>query len=122
MGSRGTPVATLAGFPLVAAACAHSAGYPWIGEPVASSSASTSATPSPSQLDLAQERIQHVIIIVHENGSFDHCFGRYPVPTASPMQDGRPTVCARDPILGDMERGFDLNQDPRPPLILDPTS
>ena len=95
MGSRGTPVATLAGFPLVAAACAHSAGDPWIGEPVASSSASTSATPSPSQLDLAQERIQHVIIIVHENGSFDHCFGRYPVPTASPCKTaGPPSVPA----------------------------
>lgn len=42
-------------------------------------------------------------------------------PKTDGRPDSRPTVRETVPILGDMEREFDFNQDPRPPVILDPT-
>jgi phospholipase C len=42
-----------------------------------------------------------------------------PVTLARP--DSRPIVREEVEILGDLREGFDFSQDPRPPLILDPT-
>ena len=45
--------------------------------------------------------IQHVIIIMQENRSFDHYFGTYPGAHGIPMNaNGVPTVCAPDPLTG----------------------
>jgi phospholipase C len=44
--------------------------------------------------------IQHVIIIMQENRSFDSYFGTYPGADGIPMQNGVPTVCAPDPLTG----------------------
>jgi phospholipase C len=38
-------------------------------------------------------RIQHVIMIMQENRSFDDYFGTYPGADGIPMSHGRPTVC-----------------------------
>ena len=38
-------------------------------------------------------RIQHVIVIMQENRSFDDYFGTYPGADGIPMAHGRPTVC-----------------------------
>jgi phospholipase C len=42
-------------------------------------------------------KIQHVIVIMQENRSFDSYFGTYPGADGIPMRDGVPTVCVPDP-------------------------
>jgi phospholipase C len=42
-------------------------------------------------------KIQHIIIIMQENRSFDEYFGTYPGANGIPMQNGVPTVCVNDP-------------------------
>jgi phospholipase C len=37
--------------------------------------------------------IQHIIVIMQENRSFDSNFGTFPCADGIPMQDGIPTVC-----------------------------
>ena len=45
-------------------------------------------------------KIQHIIIIMQENRSFDHYFGTYPGANGFPTQNGKFTVCVSDPITG----------------------
>lgn len=45
-------------------------------------------------------KLQHVVIIMQENRSFDHYFGTYPGADGFPMRNGVPTVCAPDPRTG----------------------
>ncbi|HEX8918446.1 MAG TPA: alkaline phosphatase family protein [Chloroflexota bacterium] len=58
-------------------------------------------------------KIQHVVIIMQENRSFDHYFGTYPGADGIPMKNGKPTVCVPDPKAGHCLRPFpdhyDLN-------------
>jgi phospholipase C len=42
-------------------------------------------------------KIQHVVIIMQENRSFDEYFGTYPGADGIPMKNGVPTVCVPDP-------------------------
>jgi phospholipase C len=42
-------------------------------------------------------KIQHVVIIMQENRSFDSYFATYPGVDGIPTQDGQPTVCVLDP-------------------------
>src|SRR6267154_2597416 len=42
--------------------------------------------------------IQHVVIIMQENRSFDSYFGTYPGANGIPMQNGVPTVSVYDPV------------------------
>src|SRR5919205_2821486 len=51
------------------------------------------ATSVPDQL----HKIQHVVVIMQENRSFDHYFGTYPGADGIPMQDVVPMVCVPDP-------------------------
>ncbi len=43
------------------------------------------------------QKIQHVIIIMQENRSFDNYFGTFPGADGIPMQNGVPTVSVYDP-------------------------
>jgi phospholipase C len=43
-------------------------------------------------------KIQHVIVIMQENRSFDHYFGTFPGADGIPMVNGVPTVCNPDPV------------------------
>src|SRR5580693_6193947 len=45
-------------------------------------------------------KIQHIVIILQENRSFDHYFGTYPGADGIPMANGVPTVCVNDPASG----------------------
>ncbi len=45
-------------------------------------------------------KIQHIIIIMQENRSFDEYFGTFPGADGIPMQNGVPTVCIPDPASG----------------------
>jgi phospholipase C len=69
----------------VAASCAAIAA---IGFGVAQTHASRSATPAG---DI--HKIQHVIIIMQENRSFDTYFGTFPGADGIPMKNGVPTAC-----------------------------
>lgn len=42
-------------------------------------------------------KIQHVVVIMQENRSFDSYFGTFPGADGIPMQNGAPTVCVPDP-------------------------
>jgi phospholipase C len=59
-------------------------------------------------------KIEHIVVIMQENRSFDHYFGTYPGADGIPMQNGVPTVCAPDPRSGACVKPFhdsrDLNQ------------
>ena len=59
-------------------------------------------------------KIQHVVIIMQENRSFDHYFGTYPGAAGIPMQNGMPAVCVPDPRTGACVKPFhdphDLNR------------
>jgi phospholipase C len=64
----------------------------------ASTLASTAAEPVPVGL----EKIDHVIVIMQENHSFDHYFGTYPGANGLPTDGtGHFTSCLPDPYLGD---------------------
>jgi len=62
-------------------------------------------------------KIQHVIIIMQENRSFDSYFGVYPGAAGIPMQGGVPTVCVPDPMTGKCVAPFvdHLDQNPGAP-------
>lgn len=48
--------------------------------------------------DIGIQKIQHVIIVMQENRSFDHYFGTYPGAEGIPMENDIPTVCCPDPL------------------------
>lgn len=47
--------------------------------------------------DVGIHKIQHVVIIMQENRSFDSYFGTFPGADGIPMKRGVPTVCVPDP-------------------------
>jgi len=56
-------------------------------------------------------KIQHVIMIMQENRSFDSYFGVYPGAIGIPMNHGVPTVCVPDPMAGDCVKPYVLHAD-----------
>ena len=48
----------------------------------------------------ARQKIQHVVIIMQENRSFDEYFGTFPGANGLPRQNGRFIVCLNDPHTG----------------------
>jgi phospholipase C len=67
-----------------------------------SSSGSTHTAPLPTGI----HKIQHVVMIMQENRSFDSYFGTYPGADGIPMSDGKPTVCVPDPAKGGCVRPY----------------
>ena len=74
------------------------------GEHAPAASVDASPTPTPfggaSVLDLARQRIKHVVIVMQENRSFDSYFGTYPGADGFPTKNGVPSVCVPDPETG----------------------
>ncbi len=52
----------------------------------------------------AIQKIDHVVIIMQENRSFDSYFGTFPGVDGIPMVDGRPHVCIPDAVAGGCKR------------------
>jgi phospholipase C len=52
--------------------------------------------------------IQHVIVIMQENRSFDSYFGTYPGADGIPMSNGAPSVCVPDPATGGCDAPFHM--------------
>jgi len=68
------------------------------------------ATPAPGAI----HKIQHVVVIMQENRSFDSYFGTFPGADGIPMQNGVPTICVPDPETKECVQPFhdphDLNR------------
>src|SRR5437899_2709974 len=62
-------------------------------------------TPNPTVVT-GIDKIDHVIIIMQENRSFDSYFGTYPGADGIPMQGGVPTVCLPDPLTNGCQRPY----------------
>jgi phospholipase C len=81
----------------------HLAAYVAVSVTVALGVAScTSSSPGTGISDAAQaepgiQKIQHVVIIMQENRSFDSFFGTYPGADGIPAKNGQFTVCVPDP-------------------------
>ncbi len=68
--------------------------------------AAPAATAATTAAPVGMDKIEHVVIIVQENRSFDHYFGTYPGADGIPMTDGTPTVCAPDPRTDECVRPY----------------
>ena len=78
----------LAGSALLAlSACSTGSG---LGQPPGQTPTASTAT--------GIHKIQHIVVIMQENRSFDSYFGTYPGADGIPMKDGVPTVCLPDPM------------------------
>ncbi len=51
-------------------------------------------------------KIQHVVVVMQENRSFDSYFGTFPGADGVPMQNGLPAVCVPDPATKQCVRPF----------------
>ena len=64
---------------------------------LAACTSAASGTPPPGTRLVGIHKIQHVIIVMQENRSFDSYFGTYPGADGIPMRNGLPTVCVASP-------------------------
>jgi phospholipase C len=68
--------------------------------------ACSDAPPTASSPPGAIHKIQHVVVIMQENRSFDSYFGTFPGADGIPMQNGVPAVCLPDAELGSCVRPY----------------
>jgi len=107
-------IASLAVTSLTAAGCGGSVRQHGSG---VSGPASTKSGERASPMSFKQNtgvgihKIQHVVIIMQENRSFDSYFGTYPGADGIPVRDGRPAVCVPDPSTGGCVRPYHDRQD-----------
>ena len=81
-----------------------------VAQPAQRSQGVTAAAPALQGI----HKIQHVIIIMQENRSFDSYFGVYPGADGIPMKGGKPTVCVPDPLTGKCVAPFVDHKDQNP--------
>ena len=70
----------------------------------ASCASAQSATPTARLSGV--HKIQHVIVIMQENRSFDSYFGTYPGADGLPTQNGQFSACVNDPATGQCVHSF----------------
>jgi phospholipase C len=73
---------------------------------VATLAACGGGTPKTSTSTVGIHKVQHVIVIMQENRSFDDYFGTFPGADGIPMAHGTPTVCVPDPADGGCIRPY----------------
>src|SRR5712692_8288267 len=67
----------------------------------------SAATSSPTLVASSGiHKIQHVVVIMQENRSFDQYFGTFPGADGLPVQNGQFTVCVPDPLAGSCVRPY----------------
>jgi phospholipase C len=103
--STGRGKAAVAAALLVLGLGAAAGGAP---NPAGGATLATVATvaPAAAAASAAAGKIQHVVIIMQENRSFDSYFGTYPGADGIPMSNGVPTVCVPDPASGQCVKPF----------------
>ncbi len=72
----------------------------WSASWVAVSTPAAAGAAAGASADTGISKIQHVIVIMQENRSFDSYFGTFPGADGIPMQNGSPAVCVPDPAHG----------------------
>src|SRR6476659_6358611 len=65
----------------------------------------------PAKAPTGIHKIEHVVVIMQENRSFDHYFGIYPGADGIPMTNGVPTVCAPNPQTGECKKPYVTHND-----------
>jgi phospholipase C len=97
----GRPIAVLGclAAALAVAACGGSSHHH------STSSIATTGPPQGAPL-VGIHKIQHVVVIMQENRSFDSYFGTYPGADGIPMRQGRASVCVPDPVTRHCVRPF----------------
>jgi len=85
---RLTVLAVLSAAVLVATACSGSS-HPRADD-----------TTAPTATGNGIHKIEHVVVIMQENRSFDSYFGTFPGADGIPASDGQPTVCSPNPKTG----------------------
>src|SRR5260370_27915430 len=79
----------------------------WVlGVAVACGGPTQSSTSTPTPPEVGIHKIQHVVVIMQENRSFDHYFRLYPGADGLPRQNGQFTVCVPDPDNGGCVRPY----------------
>jgi phospholipase C len=68
------------------------------GTPAATGARSPAPIVARSAAARGIHKIKHIVVIMQENRSFDNYFGTYPGADGIPMRNGRPAVCAPDPL------------------------
>ena len=67
----------------------------------------SSGTPAAQAADTSGiHKIQHIVVIMQENRSFDSYFGTYPGADGIPMMNGVPAVCVPDPATSQCVKPF----------------
>jgi phospholipase C len=95
----------------------HTGRWKWTGLLLAFSLATTTlaacaSSPKPATGQLSGiHKIQHIVIIMQENRSFDSYFGTYPGADGIPMVNGVPIVCVNDPRTGQCVKPYHDSQD-----------
>ena len=59
-----------------------------------------SSNPTPVTPEVGIHKLQHIVVIMQENRSFDQYFGTYPAADGLPRQGGQFSVCVPDPANG----------------------
>src|SRR5260370_9422305 len=72
----------------------------------------SAAAPSPTPVAASGiHKIQHVVVIMQENRSFDQYFGTYPGADGLPTQNGQFTTCIPDPATNVCVRPYHDSSD-----------
>jgi phospholipase C len=71
-----------------------------------SSTASPTSSPASAAALTGIHKIQHIVVIMQENRSFDQYFGTYPGADGLPRINGQFTVCVPDPATGACVRPY----------------
>jgi phospholipase C len=81
-------------------------GTPDSGDSAPPPDAGCTAAVIAQNLAAARSKIQHVVVIMQENRSFDHYFGTFPGADGIPMEGGVPTVCSPNPEAGICQKPY----------------
>lgn len=77
-----------------------------LGVAVAACIAATTLKSRSAMQEASIHKIQHVVVIMQENRSFDHYFGTFPGADGIPMQNGAPVACLPQPGGGACVRPY----------------
>jgi phospholipase C len=86
-------------------------GLLFIASLLISLAAHSAAARTPARSAAGIHKIEHVVIVMQENRSFDSYFGTYPGADGIPMRDGHPSVCVPNPAIGGCQAPYLDNAD-----------
>jgi phospholipase C len=91
---------------IVAAGCSSGGSHASNTTTTTTTGGSTTVAVVPPSNATGIHKIQHVVVVMQENRSFDSYFGTYPGADGIPMSGGQPTVCVPDPARKTCDKPF----------------